>query len=43
MKQEIIMLREVNQAQKDKGHTFSFMWKIHPKDKHTLKYEHHHK
>jgi hypothetical protein len=27
------MLSEINQAQKDKGHMFSLMWKIDPKDK----------
>jgi hypothetical protein len=31
------MLDEVSEAQKDKGHVSSHMWKTDPKDKHTQK------
>jgi hypothetical protein len=37
-----IILSEINQAQKDKGHMFSHMWKIDPKDKHIQKNKHDH-
>jgi hypothetical protein len=32
MELESIMLSEISQVQKDKGHMFSLMWKIDPKD-----------
>jgi hypothetical protein len=37
MQLEKIMLSEVSQVQKDKGHIFSYMWKTNPKDKHRHK------
>jgi hypothetical protein len=37
-----IMLSEVRHAQKDRGHVFSHMWKIHPKDKQIHKNKHDH-
>jgi hypothetical protein len=41
MQLEDIMVSEVSQAQKDKGHhVFSHMWKIDPKDKHIYKSYH---
>jgi hypothetical protein len=39
---EDIMLSEVSQAQKDKVHVFSHMWKIDPKDKRIHKNKHDH-
>jgi hypothetical protein len=32
-----IMLSEVSQSKKDKGHVFSHTWKTDPKDKHIHK------
>jgi hypothetical protein len=40
--EDIIMLSEVSQAQIHKGHVFSHMWKIDPKDKHLHKTKHDH-
>jgi hypothetical protein len=37
MQLEDIMLSELRQAQKDKGHIFSHTWKTDPKDKHSQK------
>jgi hypothetical protein len=39
---EDIMLSEVSQVQKDKGHMFSLMCKIDPKDKRIHKNKHDH-
>jgi hypothetical protein len=39
---EDIMLSEVSQAEKDKGHMFSHMRKIDPKDKNIHKNKHNH-
>jgi hypothetical protein len=38
VKCEIIMSREVSQAQKDKGHVFPHIWKLGLKDKCIPKY-----
>jgi hypothetical protein len=35
MQLEDIILSEVSQAQKDKGHLLSLMWKIDPKQTYT--------
>jgi hypothetical protein len=37
MRLKDIMLSEVSQTQKGKGHMFSLMWKLDPKDKHIPK------
>jgi hypothetical protein len=37
---EGIVLSEASQVQKDKGHMFSHIWKIDPKDKHIHKNMH---
>jgi hypothetical protein len=42
MELEDIMLSEVSQVQKDKGHVFSHMWKIDSTDKCTYKSKHDH-
>jgi hypothetical protein len=42
MQLEDIMLSEVSQVQKDKGHVFSHMWKTDPKDTHISKTKHNH-
>jgi hypothetical protein len=42
MQLEAIMLREVSQAQRDKGHIFAHPWKIDPKDKPMHKNKHDH-
>jgi hypothetical protein len=38
----IIILSKISQVQKDKGHVFSLMWKIDPKDNYIHKYKHDH-
>jgi hypothetical protein len=42
MQLEHIMVSEVSQAQKDKGHIFFHKWKIDPKDKNIHKNKHDH-
>jgi hypothetical protein len=42
MQLEDIMLSELSQVQKDKGHVVSQTWKINPKDKHIYKSKHIH-
>jgi hypothetical protein len=37
MQLEDFMLSEVSQAQKDKGHIFPLMWRVHPKETYMQK------